>query len=58
VRGPANRRNPLVERNQKGVASVFQVPAGDGFSYLQMLVRPPNHHYSESAGFSLPAATG
>src|SRR6266576_44723 len=56
ARGPANPENPLGKRNQKGSSGVFQVPAHDGFSYLQKLVRPTDRHYSESAGFSFPAA--
>jgi hypothetical protein len=32
------------------------VAADGAFSYLQKLVRLPERHYSESAGFTFPAA--
>ena len=48
--------NPLLERNQKGSWSVFQVRADNAFSYLQKLVIPAERLYSEPAGFSFPAA--
>jgi len=47
---------PLLERNQTDFWCVFTPSRGDAFSYFEMLVRPPDRHYSESAGFLLPAA--
>ena len=47
---------PLLERNQTGFRRVFTPSRGDAFSYFETLVRPPERHYSESAGFLLPAA--
>jgi hypothetical protein len=47
---------PLLERNQTGFWHVFIPSRGDAFSYFETLVRPPERHYSESAGFLLPAA--
>ena len=47
---------PLLERNQTGFRRVFTPSRGDAFSYFETLVGPPERHYSESAGFLLPAA--
>jgi len=47
---------PLLERNQTGFWCVFTPSRGDAFSYFETLVRPPERHYSGSAGFLLPAA--
>jgi len=47
---------PLLERNQTRIWRVFSLSRADAFSYFETLVRPPDRHYSESAGFLLPAA--
>src|SRR6266536_2255059 len=49
-------RKPASGAEPEGFSAVFDIAADGGFSYLQRLVRPPERHYSESAGFSFPAA--
>src|SRR2546425_5750361 len=52
---PRKPPKPACGAEPEGCGERFSGTASAGFSYLQMLVRPPNHHYSESAGFSLPS---
>src|SRR6266576_5856094 len=49
-------RKPASGAEPEGLSPAFDRAAANGFSYLQKLVRRPERHYSESAGFTFPAA--